>query len=371
MKEKITSFQVSALIMFTIAPTGILLVPGAITAFAKQNAWQSAVLGTLIGIGIAALIGYICNQNPGMPLMTWLERRFGRWACVLIGLFLARYYITVSVITLSEFSNFISDEVLHRTPQWLTMTIIMLVVLYAVGQGIETIVRVNMITFLVSALLIAAGSLLIVENMHAKPLLPLWEGSFAPVLKGSLLPASWLSEVAVLLLLAPYIKEKNSAIRTGVAGVALAGAAISATVAVSIATFGPKLVPLITYPGFFIVSVVEIGSLLERLEIVFISIWLLTMYLKLSVLMFGAAQCLIQTFRIRSERPFLLALGLFVVLNAICSWGNAADFYSFTVKAGFLDLLFSNVLLPALIAAGLLVTAKGTRRQRSYDANDS
>ncbi|MFC3798665.1 endospore germination permease [Cohnella sp. GCM10012308] len=371
MKEKITSFQASAVIMFTIAPTGILLVPGAVAAFAKQNAWQSVALGTLLGFGIAALIGYICNQNPGLPLMDWLEKRFGRWACIVIGLLLARYYITASVITLSEFSNFISDEVLHRTPQWLTMTIIILVVVYAVGQGIETIVRVNMITFLFSVLLIAAGSLLIAENMHAKQLLPLWEGSFAPVLKGSLLPASWLSEVAVLLLLAPYLNKKKSAISTGIAGVALAGAAICVTVAVSIATFGPHLVPLITYPGFFIVSVVEIGSLLERLEIVFISIWLLTMYLKLSVLVFGAAQCLTQTFRIRNERPFLLALGLFVMLNALCSWGNAADFYSFTVNTGFLDLLFSNVLLPALIAVGLLVTAKGTKGRRAYDPNDS
>lgn len=371
MKEKITSFQVAALIMFTIAPTGILLLPGAITAFAKQSAWQSVALGTLIGIGIAALIGYICNQNPGMPLMNWLEKRLGRWACILIGLFLARYYITIAVISLSEFSNFISDEVLHRTPQWLTMTIIMLVVLYAVGQGIETIVRVNMITFLISVLLIAAGAILILKNMHAKPLLPLWEGSFTPVLKGSLLPASWLSEVAVLLLLAPYIRQKKSAIRTGIAGVALAGAAIAVTVAVTIATFGPRLVPLITYPGFLIVSVIEIGSLLERLEIVFISIWLLTMYLKLSVLMFGAVQCLVQTFHIRSERTFLFALGLFVVLNALCSWGNAADFYSYTVKTGFLDLLFSNALVPALIAIGLWVTAKGTRRRQAYDPNDS
>lgn len=371
MKEKITSFQVSALIMFTIAPTGILLLPGAITALAKQNAWQSAALGTLIGIAIALLIGYICNQNPGMPLMNWLERRFGRWVCIAIGLFLARYYITVSVVSLNEFSKFISDEVLHRTPQWMTMTIIMLVVLYAVGQGIETIVRVNMITFLLSILLIAAGALLIMKNMHVKPLLPLWEGSFTPVLKGSLLPASWLSEVGVLLLLAPYLREKKSAIRTGIAGVALAGAAIGVTVAVSIATFGPNLVPLITYPGFFIVSVIELGSLLERLEIVFISIWLLTMYLKLSVLMFGASQCLLQTFRIRSERPFLLALGLFVVLTALSSWGNAADFYTYTVKTGFLDLLFSNALLPALIAIGLWLTAKRTRRQNSYGQHDS
>lgn len=367
MKEKISPFQLSALIMFAIVPTGILLVPGAVVGLSGQSAWLSVLAGIALCLGLCALIGFVCRQYQDTDFLKWIEQRWGRWIALLIGLFLTRYYMTTAVVTLREFTNFLSEEILPSTPDILLKIIIMLVVVYAVSMGIETIVRVNLVIFFVSAILMTLGLLLIWENMDVKRLLPIWEGTPASFAQGAFLTTAWLSEVSILLILSPYLPRNAKIIRTGMAGVLLAGIGILLTVLIAVATLGIKITQMLSYPSFQIVSLVEIGSFLERLEIVFISIWITTMYVKLCMFVFGAAHCFVTAVNAQFDRLFLLLLGLLIVLSSQYSWADTTAFHQFTLRTGTMDLIFSNMMLPALIAAGIWVSALWRLRRRGSD----
>ncbi|MBB3113058.1 spore germination protein KB [Paenibacillus phyllosphaerae] len=362
MNEKITSLQASALIMFAIVPTGILLVPGAVVGVAGQNAWLSVLAGMVISVGLAILVGIVCRQYQDAPFLQWIEQRCGRLVAALLGLYLTRYYMTTAAVTLREFTNFISEEIMPNTPELLLKIIIMLVVVYAVIQGIETIVRVNIVIFFISVVLMFMGLFLIGENIEIRNLLPIWEGTPMSFMHGALLTLAWLSEVSLLLILGPYLRKNSPLIRTGIVGVMMAGSGILITVIVAMATFGNKITQMLTFPSFVIVSLVEIGSFLERLEIVFISLWIMTMYVKLAVFLFGAAHCFISAFKLETERLFILLLGLLILLTSQYSWANTAEFHRFTLMLGTPDLFASNIVLPLVIGVVLVVSSLWSKR---------
>lgn len=366
--EKITALQATALLMLAIMPTGLLYLPAIVTEIAAQDGWISVLISLFFGLGLAVYMGYLALQNPGLSFIHWIESRLGRIVALLIGLFLTKYYVYVSAVALREFSFFIADEILHQTPVFIIISIVMIVVLYAVHHGLETIARVSLIVFFLNVLLTIIGVLLLGENLHFTNMLPIGEKPVPVILKGSISPFIWLSEIAVLLIIGPYLKKKQHMMRTSVFGILLAGFWNILMVMVAILIYGPKLVQLVTYPSFAVVSLVEIGNFLERLEIVFISLWITTMYVKISLFMFAATNCLNDLFRIRNKIPIMLGLGLFTLMTALYSWDNMADFSEFLRLAGPPHLFFANVAIPILLGIAMLFMKRA--RHRGGEQND-
>ncbi|MCR2805671.1 GerAB/ArcD/ProY family transporter [Paenibacillus soyae] len=361
--EKITALQATALLMLAIMPTGLLYLPAIVTKIAAQDAWISVLVSLLLGLGLAFYIGYLTLQNPGMSFIRWIESRLGRIAALIIGLFLTKYYVSVSAVALQEFSTFIADEILQRTPVFIIVSIVMIVVLYAVYHGLETIARVTLIVFFLNVVLTFIGLLLLGKDLHFAYLLPVGEKPVPVILKGSISPFIWLTEVAVLLIIGPFLNKKQYLMRTSVTGVLLAGTWNVLLVMLAILIFGPKLVQLVAYPSFAVVSLVEIGNFLERLEIVFISLWITTMYVKIALFMFAASHCLNDLFRIENKLPIQLGLGLFTLMTALYSWDNTADFSEFMRLAGPPHLFLANIAIPLLLGIALWFMKRTAHRR--------
>ena len=79
---------------------------------------------------------------------------------------------------------------------------------------------------------------------------------------------------------------------------------------IALMVFGPEFIKLSAYPGFATISILRIGRFIEKLDILFISYWVLSIYLKFAIFLFVTVECFKQTFRVSSSRPFIGALGL-------------------------------------------------------------
>ncbi|CAG7635229.1 endospore germination permease [Paenibacillus allorhizosphaerae] len=349
MEQKISAFQGILLIISTITPTAVLTVPNIVVRFSGQDAWISIMIAAIAGIGFAAFIGAICRQNRYETFPVWLKRRLGAKLGTVIGILLTYYYFVTLIVIVREFVNFLAENVLTRTPVYILIIMTVAVVLYAVGEGIEVIARINLIVVLLSLLILAGTVTLLVRDIHPRYLLPVWDHPAARIIQGSIVPASWFSEVAFLLLLAPFMNRPGEAGKAGVWGIALAVTELCMIVATVITVFGPRLVMHMSYPTFTLMGIIQITRFLERIDILFISIWICLMYLKMAIFMFGAFHCFVQTCRIRSEKPFLLALGLLTVMSSIYTWPRTSDLAHFTAYPLSPYLFAFNVLLPLVI----------------------
>lgn len=349
MDQKISSLQGIFLIMSTIVPTAILTVPNYVVRFSDQDAWISIVLAIAVGTVVTLLLAAICRKNPGMTFIGWLRNRLGTRAGTGIGLLLTYYYLVTTLIVLREFVNFLSENVLTKTPAYILMVISVGVVMYAVSQGIEVIARINLIIVFASLFVFLVTTILLTKEVHLENLLPVGEHPLSSIGQGGLLPLSWLSEAAVLLLVAPFLKDPGATRKVGLSGVIGAGIELGLFVVAAVAIFGPKLVSHLSFPTFNMIGIIQIGRFLERVDILFISIWVSMVYVKLSIFMFGAFHCFVQTFRIRSEKPFLFALGLLAILSSLYAWPKTTYLHDFNTYALAPFLLTFNVMLPLVI----------------------
>lgn len=356
MTQKISSLQGIFLIMSTIVPTAILTVPNYAVRFSDQDSWISIMMAIIVGIALSYMLGAICRQNPGMTFLGWLRKRLGPKTGTCIGILLTYYYFTTTLIILREFVNFLAENVLTRTPATVLMVITVGVVLYAVNHGIEVIARINLIVVFASLFVFLVTAILLAKDVHPGFLLPIGEHPLSKIVQGGVLPTSWLSEAAVLLLVAPSLNDPVAARKVAITGVVGAGVELAVFVVAAFSILGPNIVSHLSFPTFNMIGIIQIGRFLERVDIVFISIWICMVYIKLSIFMFGAFHCFVETFRIRSVKPLLFALGLLAVLSSLYTWPKATylDYFNTYAVAPF--LLSFNVILPLLIWLCLFIT---------------
>lgn len=95
-KNKISSTQFRILVTLHCVGSGILVVPSAIAADAKQDAWISAFLGIMIGVILVQLYVAIGNLSPNKTLIELNEYLLGKWigkAVSLLFFFLYFYFV--------------------------------------------------------------------------------------------------------------------------------------------------------------------------------------------------------------------------------------------------------------------------------------
>ncbi|RAV06483.1 endospore germination permease [Paenibacillus sp. YN15] len=366
MKERISVWQLSTLIYATIIPTAILVVPSVVMAHSKQDAWISILAATILGTGIAWLTGSLAKRVSGQfSFLGWLSRRLGKWAAVIVGLGLTSYYISISATILQEFTNILSDQILFETPDWVIMVIILSVCGYAVYGGIEVIARVNGVVTTISIITYCISLTLFFNLIEPHQLMPIMDTPLPHVAYGGLLPLGWLSEVALVLLLAPYLHSKKGIVKAAVGGTVAAGFHLTLTVALCLILFGPIMPQQFRYPTFSMIEIIKLGTTLERLDILFVSFWVCTIYIKMALFLFGAFHCLTETFVIKPSKPVLLGLSLVIMMTAFVSFHDETAFDNQMQHVTPYELLGFNVVLPLLLAAALLVRKKAPRKRRS------
>lgn len=366
MKERISVWQLGALIYATIIPTAILVVPSVVMAHSKQDAWISITGATILGVGIAWLTGTIAMRvPPQFSFLGWISQRLGKWLATIIGLLLTLYYISISSIILQEFTNILSDQILFETPDWVIMIIILTVCSYAVFGGIEVIARVNGVVTTVSIITYCVSLTLFLNLIEPSQLLPVMTTPMSHIAYGGLLPLGWLSETALVLLLGPFLQSKKGIAKAAMGGTVAAGFHLTITVALCLILFGPIMPQQFRYPTFSMIEIIKLGTTLERLDILFVSFWVCTIYIKMSLFLFGAFHCLTETFTITPSKSVLLGLNLVIMATAFVSFHDETVFDNQMQHITPFELLGMNVVLPILLLVALLIRKKAPRKRRS------
>jgi Spore germination protein. len=362
MKPAISTLQMVALIQSAITPTMVLAVPSVMISIAQHDAWISAIIAAAVGMVMAMGISFLCKANKGQLFIPWMVSSFGRTIGTTIGLMMGIYYFNSFCVIVRSFTNFVSDTVLDSTPLLMTTSIMVLVAAFTVMQGIEAIARSAFMVLILILLVIPLNVFVLYADIDFKRLIPLFDTSAIRITMASIPPIGLLSEVAVLLLLTPYLKKPALSLRASLIGSLFGSSQLVLIILLGLTIFGQQLVPLMSYAFVNIMAIVELGEFLERIEVFTISVWLLTMYIKLAIFLFAAVHCLFHSLRLHSERHTVIGLSLLAIVTSAGKWPSNMNSSFITSLVNMPVLLLMNIALPVLIAVGLLVT-RGKRKQ--------
>ncbi|AHV95991.1 GerAB/ArcD/ProY family transporter [Paenibacillus sabinae] len=346
MKGTIGTFQAVLLVVSAIFPTAIVVLPIIIGKYLEQDSPLAVIFSGLIGLGIAWLIGTIIKATGGEPFLGWAGRKISPIFAVVIGILLLQYYMDLTTNVLRVYVNFIKDNMLLNTPTAITAVIIMLVTLYMINRGIEAISRINSIVNLMLLMVIPLYLWGLTKHIDLHRLLPIFDHSAASLTLASLTPIGWMSEVSVLLFIAPYFKFPQKGTFIGVIGIGLVTLGMFVEILMTLAVFGPQYMKNIAYPIFSTISIIQVGRFIENLDVLFISYWTMSVYMKLAIFMFATVQCFKQTFHIRNDRPYIVALSIVIITECLYTWREPEKLNIFNEEGRIIIFLLFNILLP-------------------------
>lgn len=356
MKPEISTLQTVAIVINTITPTAVLSVPSVIIGFAGHDAWISVIIAAVAGVIIAAAMAAICSANPGLLFVEWLEVRFGRMVGMAVGLMLGVYYFNAFCMIVRQFANFIAEMVLDETPIVMLIVVMVGVAGFSIAHGIEAVARSAALVLLMVILIIPISVGLNFDDINLKKLLPFFDAGAPRIGLATISPIAWLSEISILLIIQPYMKKPKSVMRAGVIGSLGSAAQLLLVTVMAVSIFGAEVVRMMSYPLFNTVGIVEVGKFLERIEIFTVSVWGMTMYVKMAVFLFASMHCITHAFRLKSARHALFAICMLAIVTTIVTWPRNLELGHFVIVDSIPFMSLFNMILPLCIGFGLLVT---------------
>ncbi|MBD2867242.1 GerAB/ArcD/ProY family transporter [Paenibacillus arenilitoris] len=357
---KISGYQLFWLIFTMIfGMTAIFTVSPAVF-LAKQDTWISIIVATLIGLFLTFVAVKLSLLYPEQTFIEYSQTILGKWLgkILLIPYFLM--WISVTGIILREYADFVFISLFSSTPLWMIILIMLGAVVYVTCTGgLKSIGRCGEIIGPISAI----GCLLIfifsVKDWNWLRILPVYANTgFLPIVKGSFIPASFLAESFMVVMLIAFMSNPRRAMLSSLAGVAAASVAVLAMTVIVILVFGPNLPAKFIYPLYSVVTYISVMEFIQNVDVLAVLLWIIGIFIKLSLYFFITSYGTAQLFRIKrwKRAVWLIAPIVFVISLLPRNTNDTMDYARFWLAAVF----------PVnLIGIPLLLWMIGTIRQKN------
>ncbi|WP_310360781.1 GerAB/ArcD/ProY family transporter [Neobacillus drentensis] len=304
------TFETGNMILLTLSPT---------FQDAKQDAWISFLLAAILGTLIVFVSSKAALLYPGKTLIEYSKLIFGKWLGILIVIvYLIQWYSVIADI-LREFAEFTITILLPTTPLWvLVLTMLLLLIYITYSGGIEGIGRCSEVFGPIILLSVFILLILSVSIFNYKNFLPVFSDTgFVPILKGTLHPLSFLGESVMMLMLLSFMDQPNKGPKRAVWGIAAASCLVSTVAIWVLLILGPEIASKLRHPAFDAVSYVTVMDFIQNLEILAVLVWLLSVFIKLSLYFFLANYGTAQLLHIKNWRKLIWVTSAFFFVLAV------------------------------------------------------
>lgn len=274
--------------ILTMLLTGIyiLILPRHMVFLTGTDGWLVLIGGGFVSGVILILINKVSIKFPGKTVIEFAPLVVGRLLGKIIGGILAIYFTLLAAGSLRIFTEMLKSALLAETPRWIVVLCLVGLIIWIIQNGLEDIARfTELLAPIILLLLIGAliGDIRYMEVIRLKPILKTEPIS---LLEGFISTLSYFGVIIILLMLYPYVNAPEKLTKTSLGALLFAIVITVAVFAGTVATFGIYETGRMAWPVIELVKMVRIGEFLERMESLFLAVWLSIAFINVSVLSF-------------------------------------------------------------------------------------
>ncbi|MFZ5816688.1 MAG: GerAB/ArcD/ProY family transporter [Bacillota bacterium] len=324
---------------------------------ATRDAWLSAWLAAGIALVFALIPFHLLLRFPGHTLFTINMKVLGGWAGRLLNLAYAGLFLYLAAVSTRMFTEVFLVAMLPETPSFAINLLMTLLVVTGVLGGMEVLARLaDMVTPVILVtilLLVMIGSTL----MELDRLLPLFEFGVGPMLHQTLTPIGIFGEISWTVALGmPFLRQPRDALKAIGAATLINGLFVSLGAAMLIAMMGPELIDRELFPTLTAIRMIRLAEFLTRIEWLLATLWVGSIYVKLGLLIWGAARALRESLGLTHRRLTVLAVASVGAVWSHYLFADTAEMMAYFLPENNLLLsLTPALLLPLLTLAVALV----------------
>lgn len=349
-RELISIHQFVVLVILTTIGDAILVLPSTVTNDAGKDAWLSMILAIAIGLLIVYLFIAVGSFYPKLTIIQYNNQILGKWIGPIISAFFLGYLFLSISVYVRELGDFITTKILTQTPIQVIYFLFIIIIILGVRSGLETIARTSEFLFPIIIIVLIILLTLVLSHVHIDWIRPIMENGVKPLLKGTIVATAFpFMELVVFLMILPSISQQDK-IKSGFfIGTLIGGIILFLVILLCILVLGETATSKNIYPTFTLAKVINIDGIIQRIEGVIAIIWVLTVYLKITLYTYALHIGLANLFKLDEYRILTLPIGMIIFSSASLVAPNISylnkvianywPFYVFTVA----------VLLPIIL----------------------
>lgn len=329
---RISNRQLLVLLLLAQIGDMILIYPAVITFFAHQDAWLSSLLGIPVGLVSIWIMLKFYHLQPGMTLVEAMSSIWGKWIGALVNLWYLFFFFTLTVIATREVGDFLTTQIIPNTPIRIVHLVFVIVLLWGVLHGIESLARTGEILLPLVTLFIVFLIICILPQADADRLKPVLGSGWLPLVKGMTVTVAYpFGELTAFMMLLPYTvnvphRKKDIMLTSLIGGLLLTG-----IVMISIMVLGAFFTQHNIYASFILSQRISIGNFLERIEAIMATVWIISTYFKAVIYFYCFLLGFAQLFKLKTYRPLILPSGMMLFGMAIIIAPNITYYVSMIV----------------------------------------
>jgi len=354
--EKVASSQMVFLLVTTVVPTAFLFVPAITTEKAGHDGWLSVLVGaTAFGLLVALVCTGLGSYFPSQSVVEYAPQLVGKFAGKLVGLLYIFFFIHINAVIVREFGDFLVTAFLPETPLLVFNIFVILLAAFATRSGLEVIARMNQFVFPLFIFALAFIVFLIIDQMTFENILPFMEHGIKPVLAGSITPSAWRGEVAIILMLLPFLNEPGEARKSVIWAVLIIAFSLTMPTLVGILVFGAELNSHFVFPTLELARYVSVAEFIERTEAIIIIFWVAGITVKVAVFYQASVLSVSQWLGARDYRPLVFPVGIITLVYSLVLFENSRELVNFLAKAfPYYAYVFELIIPAALLAVAFI-----------------
>ncbi|MCJ8008408.1 endospore germination permease [Lederbergia wuyishanensis] len=316
---KLSGLQIFWLIFTFETGNIILLTVGPVMKEANQDIWISYLIASVLGV----LIMYIAVKTALLyqkhTLIQYSKLILGKWLGTVMTLFYFVQWYAVAGNILREFTDFTISMLLPKTPSWVFfITMLFLLVYVTFIGGIEGIGRCAEVFGPIIIFSVVILTSFTIKEFDITNLLPIFvDTGLISIWKGALTPLSFLGESAVMMLmLVSFMDKPENAMKSAISGLVCAAIIVSIVAVCVLLVFGPEISGDLRHPAFDLVSYLSVMDFIQNLDIIGMLVWILSVFIKLSVYFFLSCYGTAQLLKIKDWKKVIWIVVIFYFMLA-------------------------------------------------------
>ncbi|MFJ9500023.1 GerAB/ArcD/ProY family transporter [Brevibacillus centrosporus] len=284
----ISAYLAGFLVHATQIGVGVLGYQRVIAEEAGHDAWIAVVLAGLATHLIVLLITKTLKSYPNADIYGIQVDVFGKWLGTVLGVLYAIYFFLSATLILRTYVEVVQTWMFPNLPTWVLTAIILFLALYTIMGGIRVVAGYTF--FSVSATIWLVCDLYYpLQYAQWEYLFPILEANAEQIFKGML--GMTLSTIGfeILYVIYPYVQNKERLSRSVQTGVFVTNLIYTFVMIVSLVFFSQGQLMRTIWATLNLKKMVSF-PILERFELIAISVWLLVILPNIMVCIWSSAR---------------------------------------------------------------------------------
>ena len=270
MNNKVSKVQMGMLLSLVISGYFLGMADVILLRKSLSEIIVSMILGSIIGLIPMLMYLKINDTYPSLDIYQKCIKLFGKKIGLIINILMIISYTLIFAIATRTIVSFTTSKYLENTPYIVVGTLVLISCLIVIFKGLETILRLAQISFIITILFTALIEITISGYIDINNILPIFVSKH-PVLNtiyGSLYFAATSSFLSVLLLSIKKdeIRDNKKYNKTAIIFYLYSTLSLALVMFFVIACFGYKMASLFRYPEYMVLKKIGFSSSELHLE---------------------------------------------------------------------------------------------------------